>query len=64
MVDRTLDALLFVDTNVLLDFYRIRRTDVSLNYLKQIEAYRDRLIVGSQIEMEFKKTDNGPSLNH
>ncbi len=55
MADRNLDALLFVDTNVLLDFYRIRKSDVSLEYLKQLEACRDRLIVGSQIEMEFKK---------
>lgn len=50
-----LDTLLFVDTNVLLDFYRIRKSDVSTNYLKQLEACRDRLIIGSQIEMEYKK---------
>ncbi len=28
-----LDTLLFVDTNVLLDFYRIRKTDISTKYL-------------------------------
>lgn len=50
-----LDALLFVDTNVLLDFYRIRKTDISTKYLEQLEACKDRLIVGSQIEMEYKK---------
>ncbi|WP_081026031.1 PIN domain-containing protein [Ralstonia solanacearum] len=50
-----LDALLFVDTNVLLDFYRIRKSDVSTRYLQQLEECRDRLILGSQIEMEFKK---------
>jgi hypothetical protein len=50
-----LDTLLFVDTNVLLDFYRIRKTDVSTKYLEQIEACRDRLIIGTQIEMEYKK---------
>jgi hypothetical protein len=50
-----LDALLFVDTNVLLDFYRIRKSDVSTKYLQQLEACRDRLILGSQVEMEYKK---------
>jgi predicted nucleic acid-binding protein len=51
----TLDALLFIDTNVLLDFYRIRNSDISLKYLKQLEAYKDRLIITSQVEMEYKK---------
>lgn len=50
-----LDALLFVDTNVLLDFYRIRNSDISLDYLKQLEACKDRLIITSQVEMEYKK---------
>lgn len=50
-----LDTLLFVDTNVLLDFYRIRKTNISIKYLEQLEACRDRLIIGSQIEMEYKK---------
>jgi len=50
-----LDALLFVDTNILLDFYRIRKTDISLKYLEQLEACRDRLILASQVEMEYKK---------
>lgn len=50
-----MDALLFVDTNILLDFYRIRKSDISMKYLAQIEACKDRLITGSQIEMEYKK---------
>jgi hypothetical protein len=50
-----LDALLFVDTNVLLDFYRIRNSDISLEYLKQLETCKDRLIISSQVEMEYKK---------
>ncbi|MCP9836388.1 DUF4935 domain-containing protein [Cyanobium sp. N.Huapi 1H5] len=50
-----LDELLFVDTNVLLDFYRIRNSDISLEYLKQLEACKDRLIITSQVEMEYKK---------
>lgn len=51
----TLDTLLFVDTNVLLDFYRIKKSDVSTKYLEQLEVCRDRLILGSQVEMEYKK---------
>lgn len=50
-----LDALLFVDTNVLLDFYRIRNSDISIEYLKQLEVCKDRLIITSQVEMEYKK---------
>lgn len=50
-----LDTLLFVDTNVLLGFYRIRKSDISLKYLQQLEACKDRLIIGSQVEMEYKK---------
>lgn len=38
-----LDTLLFVDTNVFLDFYRIRKSDVSTSYLEQLEICRDRL---------------------
>lgn len=50
-----LDTLLFVDTNVLLDFYRIRKSDIGTKYLEQLEACKDRLIIGAQVEMEFKK---------
>lgn len=50
-----MDALLFIDTNILLDFYRERKSDVSMKFLNQIEACKDRLILGSQIEMEYKK---------
>jgi PIN domain len=50
-----MDALLFVDTNILLDFYRIQKSDISMKYLEQLEVYKDRLIIGSQIEMEYKK---------
>ena len=50
-----MDALLFVDTNILLDFYRIQKSDISMKYLEQLEACKERLIIGSQIEMEYKK---------
>lgn len=50
-----MDALLFIDTNILLDFYRDRKSDISMQFLTQIEACKDRLILGSQVEMEYKK---------
>jgi len=50
-----LDALLFIDTNIFLDFYRIRNKDVSMNYLDEIVKHKDILITSSQVEMEFKK---------
>lgn len=51
----TIDALIFIDTNILLDFYRIRKSNVSLKYLEQIEKHFDLIITSSQVEMEFKK---------
>lgn len=55
MAQQGLDTLLFVDTNVLLDFYRIRQSDIGLKYLEQLETCKERLIIGSQVEMEYKK---------
>lgn len=53
------DALIFVDTNILLDLYRIKRSDVSLAYLDRLLDCKNRLIIGSQVEMEFKKNRQG-----
>lgn len=50
-----LDALIFIDTNIFLDFYRIRKSGVSLKYLEEIEKHIDLIITTSQVEMEFKK---------
>ena len=55
MAVKPMDALLFIDTNIFLDFYRERKSDVSMKFLEQIEACKDRLILGSQVEMEYKK---------
>lgn len=55
MAAKPMDALLFIDTNIFLDFYRERKSDVSMKFLEQIEACKDRLILGSQVEMEYKK---------
>jgi hypothetical protein len=46
--------LLFVDTNIWLDFYRAR-TDAGLKLLEHVEAVSDKLISTYQVEMEFKK---------
>jgi DNA-directed RNA polymerase subunit RPC12/RpoP len=50
-----MDALIFVDTNILLDFYRVRTGGGGLQLLDLIEAHKDILITGSQVEMEYKK---------
>jgi predicted nucleic acid-binding protein len=49
------NALIFIDTNILLDFYRIRKSDISLKYLSEMEAHKDKLILTNQVEMEFRK---------
>lgn len=46
--------LLFVDTNIYLDFYRIRN-EVKTPFLSHLEAIKDHLIMTDQVEMEFKK---------
>jgi hypothetical protein len=47
-------TLLFVDTNILLDFYRVRN-QVSIEFLDQLEKIAETLISTYQVEMEFKK---------
>jgi len=47
--------LLFIDSNILLDFYRQRRGDVSLKYLNELEKHYKSLIITNQVEMEYKK---------
>ena len=50
----SIKKLLFVDTNIWLDFYRAR-TEAGLQLLKHLEAVADQIIVTYQLEMEFKK---------
>jgi len=50
-----LDALIFIDTNIFLDFYRIRKSEVSMSYLNLIDDHKNVIITGSQVEMEYKK---------
>jgi hypothetical protein len=49
-----IQRLLFVDTNIWLDFYRTR-SDAGLALLKNAETVSDRIIVTYQLESEFKK---------
>lgn len=50
-----IEPIIFIDTNIFLDFYRARKTDTSLKYLEKIEKITDKLIITNQIEMEYKK---------
>jgi len=50
-----MDALIFIDTNILLDFYRVRSGGVGLELLELIDKHKDLVITGSQVEMEYKK---------
>jgi len=50
-----IEALIFIDTNILLDFYRIRKSDISLKYLEEMEKHKSILILTNQVEMEFRK---------
>lgn len=49
-----IQKLIFVDTNIWLDFYRAR-TEAGLALLKHLEKVSDRLIVHYQLEMEYKR---------
>jgi hypothetical protein len=55
MKEEKLDALIFIDTNIYLDFYRIRKSNVSMKYLYEIVKHKEIIISSSQVEMEFKK---------
>ncbi len=48
------NSLIFVDTNIYLDFYRARK-EAGLSLLEKLEGLKDCLIVTEQVEMEFKK---------
>lgn len=48
-------ALIFIDTNILLDFYRVDSGDAALSLLKYFDGNYQRMITTSEVEMEFKK---------
>jgi hypothetical protein len=49
-----IENLLFVDTNIWLDFYRARN-EMGLRLLKRAESQTDKIIVSFQLEAEFKR---------
>jgi PIN domain len=51
---RKKQPLLFIDTNIFLDFYR-SRNDAGISLLAKIDALHDLTITTCQVEMEFKK---------
>ena len=54
-----MSALLFIDTNIYLDFYRVRGSGTSLSMLKHFDGNLDRIITTTEIEMEYKKNRQG-----
>lgn len=56
---KSLDALVFVDANILLDFYRLAESNVRMEFLQLLEDNLSSLILTDQVEMEFKKNRQG-----
>jgi hypothetical protein len=50
----TIQKLLFVDTNIWLDFYRAQN-EAYLGLLEKVEALKPKIIVTHQLETEYKK---------
>lgn len=50
-----MDALIFIDTNIFLDFYRYPQGSAVLPILSHIDGNHEKIITGNQVEMEFKK---------
>ncbi len=48
-------ALVFIDTNIFLDFYRVRAKESALSILDHLDGNHESIVTGSQVEMEFKK---------
>lgn len=49
-----MNTVIFIDSNIYLDFYRIRK-DAQTSLLEHIDGIRDHIVVTNQVEMEFKK---------
>lgn len=50
-----MSSLIFIDTNILLDFYRYPRGSAILSVLDHIDKNHDKIITTTQVEMEYKK---------
>ena len=51
-------TLLFIDTNILLDFYRAPQSDLSLEVFDSLLEHPDHLIISDQVKIEFKRNRN------
>lgn len=49
---RNRKPLIFIDTNIFLDFYRVE-SEASLSLLRHVESVPEGLITTDQVEMEF-----------
>jgi hypothetical protein len=47
-------ALIFIDTNIYLDFYRFTGIDTNLSILKHFDTNHDHIITTTEVEMEYK----------
>src|SRR5882672_6504399 len=48
------ERLIFVDTNVFLDFYRAQ-SEAGLALLRRLDSIRSKIVMTCQVEAEFKK---------
>jgi hypothetical protein len=48
-------TLVFIDTNIFLDFYRLGSREAGLTILDKLDQHKDAIITGDQVNMEFKK---------
>lgn len=55
--------LIFIDTNIFLDFYRVTGRQEGLSILGHIDDHHERIITTTQVEMEFKKNRPGVILS-
>jgi hypothetical protein len=52
---KNFDALIFIDTNIYLDFYRSREKSFEASMIQHIDDNHDKIICSDQVYMEFKK---------
>ena len=55
--------LVFIDTNIFLDFYRVDDGRVAKNQLKHLDRLRPHIITSHQVEMEYKKNRQNVIIN-
>ncbi|MCD6596035.1 DUF4935 domain-containing protein, partial [bacterium] len=50
-----MNTLIFIDTNIFLDFYRMGNKKIRMSLLEKINNNQDKIITSNQVEMEYKK---------